>query len=273
MERVSCLQSTNLRGEKMSLPFAASGNPMDAAAFDQSCSNLSISASTLWAVLSVETSGCGYLPDRRPLILFERHYFSRLTEGKYDAAHPGISNSQAGGYGKPGANQYARLAEAIALDRSAALRSASWGIGQIMGANYAACGCANVEEMVAKMVDSEGGQLACMAAFVAGKGLAAALKAGDWARFARGYNGPNYAINAYDQKLLSAHARFEAEGCPDIDVRAAQMRLTYRGFAPGAIDGLIGQKTIAALTAFQQQAGLPATGKLDGPTKAALAAP
>jgi hypothetical protein len=257
----------------MSVPFAAAGDPMDGAAFEQSCSNLSITAPTLWAVLSVETAGCGYLPDRRPLILFERHYFSRLTEGKYDAGHPGISNPQAGGYGKPGANQYARLAEAIALDRSAALRSASWGIGQIMGANYAACGCANVEDMVARMVASEGGQLACMAAFVASKGLALALKAGDWATFARGYNGPNYAVNDYDQKLLRAHAQFVADGCPDIDVRAAQMRLTYCGFAPGAIDGLIGKKTIAALTAFQQRTGLPASGKLDGATKAALAAP
>lgn len=257
----------------MSLPFAASGNPMDAAVFEQSCNSLSVSAPTLWALLSVETSGCGYLPDRRPLILFERHYFSRLTEGKYDAGHPGISNPQAGGYGKPGANQYARLAEAIALDRSAALRSASWGIGQIMGANYAACGCANVEEMVARMVASEGGQLACMAAFIAGNGLAAALKTGDWARFARGYNGPNYTVNDYDQKLLRAHARYEADGCPDIDLRAAQLQLSYRGFSPGAIDGLIGQKTIAALTAFQQQAGLPVSGKLDAATRAALAAP
>jgi hypothetical protein len=245
---------------------------MDAAAFDQSCSNLSISASTLWAVLSVETSGCGYLPDRRPQILFERHYFSRLTEGKYDASHPGISDPELGEYGKRGANQYTRLAEAMALDRSAALRSASWGIGQIMGANYGMCGCANVEEMVARMVDSESGQLACMAAFISAKGIAPALKSGDWATFANGYNGPKYKINAYDVKLLSAHTLYETHGCPDIDVRAAQMQLTYRGFAPGAIDGLIGQKTIAALAAFQQQAGLPANGKLDAATKAALAA-
>ncbi len=38
----------------------------------------------IWAILSVETAGCGYLPDRRPQILFERHVFHRLTKGKYD---------------------------------------------------------------------------------------------------------------------------------------------------------------------------------------------
>ena len=28
-----------------------------------------------WTVLAVETSGCGFLPDRRPQILYERHFF------------------------------------------------------------------------------------------------------------------------------------------------------------------------------------------------------
>ncbi len=42
----------------------------------------------LWAVLSVETSGCGYLPDKRPKILFERRVFSRLTGHRFDADDP-----------------------------------------------------------------------------------------------------------------------------------------------------------------------------------------
>jgi hypothetical protein len=42
----------------------------------------------IWAVFSVETSGCGFLTDRRPKILFERHIFSHLTNGRYDAQNP-----------------------------------------------------------------------------------------------------------------------------------------------------------------------------------------
>ena len=84
----------------------------------------------IWAVLSVETSGCGYLPDRRPQILYERHIFHRLTNGKFDDGD--ISDPAPGGYGPRGAPQYDRLNRAILKDRAAALQSASWGLGQIM---------------------------------------------------------------------------------------------------------------------------------------------
>src|SRR5580704_1504425 len=86
-------------------------------------------APEMWSVLSVETSGCGFLPDRRPKILFERHKFHALTKGVYDLSHPDISQPTAGGYGLGGANQYNRLADALTLDRESALKSASWGIG------------------------------------------------------------------------------------------------------------------------------------------------
>ncbi len=44
--------------------------------------SLSVNAPEVWTVLAVETQGCGYLGDRRPPILFERHIFSRLTNGQ-----------------------------------------------------------------------------------------------------------------------------------------------------------------------------------------------
>jgi len=61
----------------------------------------------------------------RAKILFERHKFSRATSGRFDETHPGISNPVQGGYGAGGAHQYDRLAEAILLDREAALEGAS----------------------------------------------------------------------------------------------------------------------------------------------------
>jgi hypothetical protein len=36
------------------------------------------------AVLTVETLGSGFLPDRRPRILFERHFFPSETKGAFD---------------------------------------------------------------------------------------------------------------------------------------------------------------------------------------------
>ena len=105
----------------------------------------------MWAVLGVETSGCGFRPDRRPKILFERHVFSRETDGRWDRSHPELSNSTPGGYSGGGPDQYLRLQKAMALDRRAALRSESWGVGQVMGFNAVNDGFADVEKMVDAM--------------------------------------------------------------------------------------------------------------------------
>lgn len=51
-----------------------------------------------------------------------------------------------------------------------------------------------------------------------------------------------------------------------------QSRLTSHGFAVGPIDGIIGDKTIKAITAFQASRGLQQTGKADVQTVEALRA-
>jgi hypothetical protein len=215
---------------------------------------LHVHSPEIWAVLSVETSGCGYLPDRRPQILFERHIFHRLTQGKFDDGD--ISDPTPGGYGPRGAPQYDRLNRAILKDRTAALQSASWGLGQIMGMNFATAGFRDVEEMVAAMSDSEDRQLMAMANFLTGTGLASFLRGHDWASFARGYNGPNFAINRYDVRLNGEYLRFSSGVLPDLSVRAAQLYLTYLGFHPGPTDGIAGQHTMAALGDFETQNGI-----------------
>jgi hypothetical protein len=222
-----------------------------------------IDAPALWAVLSVETSGCGYLADKRPKILFERHIFSRLTRGQYDHSHPDISAPTAGGYGASGANQYLRLQTAVQLNRDAALQSASWGLGQIMGENHAAAGYPDAGSMVAAMVASEDAQLGAMASFIKANGMGKHLQTQDWAGFARMYNGPNYASNNYDGLLQHFYARYSTGSPPDLTVRAAQIYLTYRGFNVGAIDGLIGANTVTAVKAFQASIGAAATGTID----------
>src|SRR5581483_5777658 len=173
---------------------------------------------------------------------------------------PDISNPQPGGYGPPGAAQYDRLARAIALDRAAALRSASWGLGQVMGFNAQAAGFADAEALVDAMAESENAQLLAMAKFINQQSKAvAALRNHDWATFARIYNGPNYAINKYDVKLAGAFQSFQAGTFPDLKVRTAQAYLTYLGFHPGTVDGLMGRLTRSALNGFQEQQGLPIT--------------
>src|SRR5450759_3249470 len=105
--------------------FQGEGRPLSDEGLGQICSTLGVSEPEVWAVLTVETRGFGFLQDRRPRILFERHVFHRLTQGRHDSGHADISNAKAGGYAGDAA-EYARLEKAMGLDRDAALESASW---------------------------------------------------------------------------------------------------------------------------------------------------
>lgn len=140
-----------------------------------------------------------------------------------------------------------------------------------MGENFAMVGFTSVEEMVTAMCGGEDAQLMAMASFAVRAGLDSALRGHQWAVYAKGYNGPNFAQNQYDVKLANAFAKFSAGPLPDIDTRAAQLYLGYRAFTGITVDGVAGPRTRAALMKFQQQNGLPATGQVDDATLAALA--
>ena len=240
----------------MASEFSGAAHPLDDEGLHAALALIKVGLPELWAVVSVETSGCGYLPSKRPQILFERHVFSRETGGRYDAAHPDISNPVAGGYGAGGEAQYARLQQALALDRAAALHSTSWGIGQIMGYNAVVAGFAGAEEMVQSFCESENSQLLAMARFLVRNTLDRPLQKRDWKSFARGYNGPSYQKNSYDTRLAANYAKFRAGALPDLTVRAAQLYLVYLGRHPGAVDGIIGRLTLSALNDFQRDSGL-----------------
>lgn len=236
--------------------FQGAGLVLDSGGIAAACETLRVHAAELWAVLTVETRGCGFLPDRRPLILFERHYFSRLTKRKFDARVPDLSNKQWGGYAG-GAHEYERLGRAVKLDRPAALRSASWGLGQVMGDNFKAAGYPDIEPMVTAFVESENAQLGGMAGFIAAIGADKHLRAHNWPAFAAAYNGPAYAKNSYDERLRGAYQKFVTGTLPDLDVRATQAYLVYLGFNPGPVDGVVGRFTRSALRMFQEGAKLP----------------
>jgi hypothetical protein len=244
------------------LAFQGSAFSLSPNGLARACDAVGVHAQEIWTILHVETLGCGFLSDRRPSILYERHIFHRLTHGAFDDGD--ISDLRAGGYGAEGAQQYNRLARAMSKDSSAALKSTSWGIGQILGENFADAGFGSVEEMVKAMSGSEDDQLAAMAGFLNHSGLAKSLQAHDWTTFARGYNGPNYAINRYDVRLNGEFQKFDGSALPDLEVRAIQLYLTYLDFQPGPIDGIAGVHTLGAYAQFAAQNGIPFQGTLDG---------
>jgi hypothetical protein len=246
----------------MASEFQGLAEPLSQDGLDQVITLLGVQSAALWAVVAVETSGCGFLADRRPKILFERHVFHKETNGKFDQKAPDLSSSTAGGYGASGANQYERLSRAIALDRTAALRSASWGLGQVMGFNATKAGFTDVAAMVTAMVPSEDTHLIAVGQFVKQLGLEIALKNRDWDTFAKSYNGPKYQDNDYGKKLNRFFKSYSVGPTPDLTVRAAQVYLTYLGADPGLIDGVLGKKTRDALTST----GIPNSGKIDSST-------
>jgi hypothetical protein len=248
------------------MDFVGRGAPLSAAGVEAVVTRLGVDPAALWAVIRVETSGFGFLSDRRPKILFERHVFHGETQGRFDGVAPDISHAVWGGHGGAGAPQYERLERAMALDRRAALRSASWGLGQVMGFHAESLGHSDVEAMVQAMVQSEDAQLLAMERFIARTGLDAAMRAHDWAAFALRYNGKDFAKNQYDAKLAAAHSVLLTEGLPDTRVRAAQAYLAYHGLDPGPADGVVGARTRAALQTFQHKVGLPASGEIDDAT-------
>lgn len=171
------------------------------------------------AVATVETRAEAFLDDGRPVILFERHKFHQFTKGRYTAAYPGISNPDAGGYGQAGAWQHERLGLAASLDRTAALKSASWGMFQIMGFNHALAGHPALQAFINAMYAGEPEHLAAFVAFIKNDRrahpatrvtLAQALRTRDWASFAYLYNGSDYRVNRYDTKMAAEYAKAKA---------------------------------------------------------------
>ena len=255
--------------------FKGNPAPLADADFERAAKAIGCTVAAVRAVNQVESRG-GFFADGRPKILYERHIFHRLTAGKFSAAHPDISNKAPRGYiGGPA--EYGRLARAIALDRKAALQSASWGAFQIMGFNFKLAGFANVEDFVKAMVSGQGAQLDAFVAFVRKNNLDDELVRLDWAGFARGYNGQGFRENKYDEKLADAYA-FWSRGGARTDNPHPLLRMGDTGEAVKLIqaalglpaDGDFGPNTKAAVVKAQKKGGLHADGIVGGQTWALL---
>lgn len=185
--------------------------PLTRADFEDVASRLQCEWEAVAAVAEVESGPLGgFAADGRPIILFERHLFSRKTNSQYDATHPTISNRTPGGYPRTQAERWAQLTQAFELNPEAALQSASYGRFQVLGQNFTNLGMPNAHDYVAKLARSEKDQLEAFEGFVRANNLVDELQRKDWAAFARAYNGPGYAANQYDTKMAQAYARLKA---------------------------------------------------------------
>ena len=161
------------------------------------------------AIAETESRGDGFLANGKPKILFEGHWFSKLTNGMYDKTNPTLSYPDwTKTHYLGNEKEYSRLTNAIGLNREAALKSTSWGKFQIMGFNYRHCGYSCVEDYVKDMYKSEHYHLMAFVKFIKSMKWDADIKAKNWSGFAKKYNGSAYKKNNYDLKIKQAYDAF-----------------------------------------------------------------
>jgi len=179
----------------------------------ETAKQIGVEPAALKAIALVESNGSGFLPSGKCKILFEGHIFWRqlviaginpnklLLENRNILFEVWDKTKYIGGEG-----EYPRLEQAKKINIDCALKSASWGLFQIMGFNHKTCGFNDVKQFVESMQQSEANQLKAVSSFIKNDPLLInPLKNKDWAAFAKRYNGNGYAANQYDTKLLLAY--------------------------------------------------------------------
>lgn len=184
--------------------------------FQAAAKRLGVSVPAVKAVATVESNGGGFLPDGRVKVQYEPHVmyrqlasnFNRARADKELVAHPDLVAKKAGSYQSLDKEDKDMNRAAELIDRTSALESASWGAFQIMGYHWKTLQYTTLQGFINDQYTA-GGQLETFVRFIlADPRLVKALRAGDWATFARIYNGPGYAANKYDTKLAAAYKQF-----------------------------------------------------------------
>lgn len=200
--------------------FAGSTTPATPAEITQIARELGALPEQIRAVAAVESSGGGFLPDGKPKILYERHWFRRRVGkllGSVSVAGHFLAHPSPGGYtldaDRDGQNDsWEKLVEACAVDPVAAFESCSWGKFQIMGGHWKVLGYPDVFRFAFSMIGGEFGHYRALAAFIRANRLEGALRRigttpESCEAFARGYNGAGFRKHEYHIKLARAFRR------------------------------------------------------------------
>lgn len=247
--------------------------------FAAAATQYDVPVASVKTVIEVEASGEGFLPDGRPKILFEAHHFGKRTGYRYNGTNPDVSVrtwDEAKLLYRGGEREYDRLEEAKALDERAALESASWGAGQVMGFNSKSLGFDNVQAFVAN-AQTAAGQMDVMMRYCKVNNLLRYMRAFPdmeaCRAFAAGYNGPG-AVDEYAPKIQNAFLKHSGgpvaprtllrKGMRGDDVKELQRLL---GVSP---DGDFGPMTERAVRMFQEVRNLTVDGVVGPQTLTAL---
>lgn len=263
----------------------------------QEAARLGCEVAVLQAVLEVESKGAPFDEQGRLILLPEKHVFYReLPKAKrLKAVALGLAakrwkKKNYRRLGQPGSDRrWDRLQKMAKLDETAALKSCSYGLAQIMGFNFSMCGHDSVQDFVLSLAESAENQIKAFVSFLEKSGLRDELQAKDWRAIARIYNGKGQ-VDYYAALLAKAYARLARSsynfddrqivspasastilslGSSGYRIKALQERLATVGF-PLRADGDFGPATRRAVVAFQVEHGLKPDGKVGENTEEAL---
>lgn len=265
------------------------------------------------ALIDTETNGKGFDSAGRPRMLFEPHRFYANLSGaqRERAVKEGLARKTWKVDGKVPrypSDSYPRLIKAMAINETAALKSASWGLGQVMGENHVSAGYDSPQAMVRAFMADEENHLEAMVNFIvtnhidddlrALAALTRPTKPEDCIPIVRVYNGSGFRDNNYHVKFADNHNKWrkipDTAWSPETPMKAqpsaapkpvarpagpldkkvvenVQNLLIERGyFEVGLVDGKFGSKTRGAIGAFEADNGLPMTGEISDELLAAL---
>lgn len=181
------------------------------------------------AVMQAESGQKPFGPDGRVIIRFEPHVFARLTAEKALGLNRRGTRTEARAHGKivlnPGmtdiyegrkrkggqAAEWETLGRARAIDNDLAIKSTSFGLGQIMGSNHKAAGYKTAQEMFDAFASSGTEQVLGMLRLItAVPALTTALKNKNLPAFVAVYNGAAVGTehnNGYVKRMEAAFAK------------------------------------------------------------------
>lgn len=199
---------------------------------EEAAKELQCDADLIYAIARQESGHSSFLKIGTrtvPTILYERHWFRKLTKPSKSAASPyeekyhdicglayhtvkkktigktgekkSILIDQVTGdeakaddiYGSPGLPQYRRLVKAYQLDKNAALQACSWGKFQIMGFNYKNAGYNDVFAFVKAMCSGDPAHIKAFLKFAKSNPvLLEGLRKRVYEKIAEGHNGKSW---------------------------------------------------------------------------------
>ena len=238
--------------------------------FARAAERLRCEPAAIRAVWEVEAAGRHFLSDGSVVRRFEPHHFPRQLWAQLGFS---VRTGEAPWRASLRQSSEALFQRAAQLDMPGAVRASSWGAPQIMGFNHREAGFADPVEMVEHMAEGAPEQLGAFVQLVEGWGIDSALRAHDWAAFARRYNGSGQ-VEVYARRIEAAYRKHSGRASPvvlRVGARGAPVK-KLQGILDIDADGVFGPQTLAAVRRFQAAQGLTVDGVVGAKTWAALKA-